>query len=69
MCGSLSWMTITVNAPPVATDDASSVPADAPTVIDVQANDSDPDGDPLTTWITSQPQHGTLALNADGTIT
>ena len=35
----------------------------------VLANDSDVDGDFLTTILVSGPAHGTLALNADGTLT
>ncbi len=37
-----------VNDPPVATDDSASTPEDVPVTIDPLANDSDPDGDPLT---------------------
>ena len=34
-------------APPVAVDDSATVPYETATIIDVLANDSDPDGDPL----------------------
>ncbi|MGH9206812.1 MAG: Ig-like domain-containing protein, partial [Acidimicrobiales bacterium] len=35
----------------------------------VLANDTDPDGNPLTATALSTPQHGTLAANADGSFT
>src|SRR5205814_2761404 len=44
-------VTVTVipaNDPPVAVDDSASTPEDVPVTIDPLANDSDPDGDPLT---------------------
>ncbi len=53
---------------PVATPDAAVV-AGAPTVLaDVLANDSDPDGDPLTLVTVSTPAHGTAVVNGDGRI-
>src|SRR5262249_14505746 len=36
--------------------------------IDVRANDSDPDGDPLTVDSVTQPQHGTAAIEPDGAV-
>ena len=33
------------------------------------ANDSDPDGDPLTAVLVTGPAHGTLTLNANGSFT
>ena len=32
-------------------------------------NDSDPEGDPLSAVLVSEPEHGTLLLLADGTFT
>ncbi|MCI0395408.1 MAG: C25 family cysteine peptidase, partial [Chloroflexi bacterium] len=64
-------VTITVgetNDPPTAADDLYGT-AGAPLIVSapgVLANDNDPDGDPLTAAILSDPTHGTLALNADG---
>lgn len=61
------------NRSPVAGDDAITVDeGGTATVLDsgaasVLANDSDPDGDPLTAAVLSGPAHGTLALAADGT--
>ena len=59
----------TLAADPVAADDAYSISEDgsldvsAPGVLD---NDSDPDGDPLTATALSDPTHGTLAFDPDG---
>ncbi len=57
----------TLNQPPVAADDTASVVRGGTVVIDVLANDSDPDGnlDPGTVVIQSLPAFGTL--NDDGT--
>ncbi len=56
-----------INDPPVAVDDYKSTNEDIPVVIDVQHNDSDPDGDPLTTTNKiNGPKNGTaVILNAD----
>ncbi|HEX9696363.1 MAG TPA: cadherin-like domain-containing protein, partial [Actinomycetota bacterium] len=60
------------NEPPVASDDAYATDEDvalnvpAPGVL---ANDTDPDGDPLTAAVVSGPANGTLTLNADGSFT
>ncbi len=60
-----------VGNPPVAVDDADSTIEDTPVVIDVAANDSDPDGDldPSTAVPSTQPGSGLAAGNGDGTIT
>ncbi len=55
--------------PPVAVADTASTPAGAPVVIAVLANDSDPDGDPLTVASVIQPAHGSAAINANNTVT
>ncbi len=55
------------NPPPVAIDDTSATPAGLPVRIPVLSNDRDPDGDPLTITAASAG-HGTVAINADGTI-
>jgi large repetitive protein len=63
-----SW-TVT-NPPPVAVNDAALVVNEdtAGTTVNVLANDSDPDGDPLT--ITSaSATNGTVVVNANGTLT
>lgn len=59
--------------PPVAADDAYRALMNKTLVIDsaggVLANDSDPEGDPLSAALVSGPAHGTVNLNADGSFT
>ena len=57
------------DAPPIARGDQASTPANTPVQIAVLANDSDPDGDPLTITAVGAPGHGAVALNGDGTLT
>jgi VCBS repeat-containing protein len=67
-------VTITVassqgNAPPVAVDDAYSVPEGTERAVSapgVLANDTDPEGAPLTAMLVDDADDGTLTLNADG---
>ena len=40
-----------------------------PVTVNVLANDSDPDGDPLTVTGAAAPAHGTAVVNANNTIT
>ena len=59
---------VTVNPvadPPLAEDDVATTDEDSAVVIDVLANDSDPDGDldPTTVVITQQPEHGTVTVD------
>jgi predicted extracellular nuclease len=75
----LARFAIPLNDPPVAVDDAVTVAEDHSIVIAVLANDTDPDHDPLAvSAINGQPfdangrvvlTNGTVALNADGTLT
>ena len=51
-----------VNDKPLAVDDAKSTQEDSPVVVDVQANDTDLDGDNLTTQILDSTNFGTLVL-------
>ena len=51
-----------VNQPPVAVDDAATVPAGGTVTISALANDSDPDGDPLTITAFGTPTYGTVAI-------
>ncbi|QVL32601.1 tandem-95 repeat protein [Telmatocola sphagniphila] len=67
-------VTITIvplNQPPVANPDTGTVAAGASLVLPVSANDTDPDNalDLSSITITQQPEHGTLTVNADGTVT
>lgn len=57
------------NLPPLARDDEATTTAGSPVAIDVLANDSDPDGDPLTVAAVSAPAHGTAAAGANGVVT
>lgn len=56
------------NGPPQAIDDATTTPQDTPVTIDVLANDTDPDGDPLAVGSVTQPGHGTATIEADDTV-
>ncbi len=57
-----------VNDPPVARDDGVRTDEDTPVTIDVLANDTDPDGDPIAVLRVTQPDHGTVTLGG-GTVT
>ena len=53
-----------INQPPVALDDSGTTEQGYPVAINVLANDSDPDGDPISiTTIVTAPAHGTAAIN------
>jgi len=62
-------VTITINPPanlpPIAVDDNASTNEDTPVLIDILANDSDPDGTlvPSTTTVISGPSHGSVTIN------
>ncbi len=58
-----------VNTPPVAEPDEADAVGGQAKVIDVLANDSDPDGGQLEITSYTQPAHGSVTLNADGTFT
>jgi len=76
---SVSVVVDDVNDAPIADPDVVTGLEDTPFTFDPRANDTDPDGDPLTiTQINGQPisttqavslPQGTLKLNADGTLT
>ncbi len=59
----------TVNDPPYANDDREQTPKNKSVKVNVLANDGDPNGDPLTVTILTQPKNGTATLNPDKTIT
>jgi len=52
------------NLPPLAANDATSVVSGASVVVDVLANDSDPDSDPLTVTNVTQGTKGSVAIGA-----
>jgi large repetitive protein len=55
------------NLPPVTAADAATVFSGTPTIIDVLANDSDPEGGPLTIPAATAAQ-GTVAIRPDRTL-
>lgn len=58
------------NVAPTAVQDSASVTQNGAVVINVLANDTDPNNDALVvTGIAGQPAHGTVAIGADNTIT
>jgi len=59
-----------VNDPPVAGNDIASTPINTPVTIAVLANDTDPEGDPLTVSrpLLADPAQGTVSVNPDGTL-
>ena len=70
--GATGAITITVNAvndDPTATDDAYTTDEGAQLVGNVVGNDTDVDGDALTTAVEREPAHGTVVLDPDGSFT
>jgi subtilisin len=65
--GDVSVTVTHVNRPPVAANDSATTAAGSAITISVLANDSDPDGDPLSVGSVSVPAHGTAVAN--GTVT
>jgi uncharacterized repeat protein (TIGR01451 family) len=64
-------VTVIVPAPnqaPVAHDDEVATDEDVPVDVDVLANDTDADGDPLVVTTVGAPAHGSAAINGDGTV-
>jgi Bacterial Ig domain len=57
------------NTPPDAVADSATVTAGSSVAIDVLANDSDADGNTVTVSSAGAPAHGTVQVNASGTIT
>ena len=64
----LSFNVTPVNDAPVANDDTVSTPINTPVSIDVRANDSDVDGDPLTPSnpVLANPAQGTASFDSNG---
>jgi hypothetical protein len=68
----VATVTITVIPPnfaPIAVNDSDITTINTPVTTDVLANDSDVENDPLTVSIVSPSANGTLAVNADNTVT
>jgi hypothetical protein len=57
------------NQAPVAVDDSATTDEDTATDIDVLSNDTDADNDALSVSGFTQPSHGTVSENDDGTLT
>ncbi|WP_238364461.1 Ig-like domain-containing protein [Mesobacterium pallidum] len=57
-----------VNEAPDAVDDMADVPMDSVATIAVLANDSDPDGDPISVTEATSTGGGTVTVNPDGTL-
>ena len=58
-----------VNDPPAAGPDSLVTARDVPATIDVLANDTDADGDPLAVTAVTAPTHGSVAFTAGGSVT
>ena len=58
-----------VNRAPAAGNDQAAVQEDHSVTIAVKGNDSDADNDAVIIASTTNPQHGTIVINSDGTIT
>ena len=59
-------VTVTVNGQTTAINDTALTQVDTPVVIDVLANDTDPEGDPLSVLNFTQPLNGTVVTDAGG---
>jgi hypothetical protein len=57
------------NRDPIANPDSATTKPATPVTINVLANDSDPDGDPLTVTSVTDPPNGTATRNPDNTVT
>jgi hypothetical protein len=66
-----NFITYKEASPPVANDDAASTAHNTPVVINVAANDTDPDADLVLSSVTilSGPANGSAVSNGDGTVT
>ena len=70
--GGTDTATVTVvidDTTPTAVSDSAVTPPDTPIDITVLANDSDPEGQPLTVKDITEPSDGTVNINDDGTVT
>ena len=65
---SITITAVAANRPPVANNDFLFVPLNTPTVADVLANDTDPDGDALTVVSFTQPLYGTVTRGSGQTL-
>lgn len=73
-CGSCDFATVNLeivapNPTPIAGDDSAFVPEDQTLNASVAANDEDSEGDELSFNLLTEPAHGVLTFNANGTYT
>lgn len=54
---------------PIAGNDSAATDAGVPVTIDVLANDTDSNNDPMTVTNVTDPPHGVVVINMDGTVT
>jgi hypothetical protein len=54
------------NHPPIARNDSANATTHSPVTIAVLANDSDPDGDPISVSSVTQPANGSVVINGSG---
>ena len=66
--GHVAVTVIFANDPPIAVDDAATLPEDGNASIDVLANDSDPEGGAVTVVALGAAAHGSATMAADGTV-
>jgi serine protease AprX len=68
--GRIDALTAVIEAlPPIAVDDTATTTQNIPVIIEVLANDSDPDGDTLTVTEVTDPANGAAVINGDQTVT
>ncbi len=65
---SFQWTVKDLNRAPVAVDDNDATVQDQAVIVDVQGNDSDADGDALTTVAATTPANGTTAIIGGDTV-
>ena len=66
--GHVAVTVIPQNDPPVAGDDTATVAEDGSVDVPVLANDSDPEGGPISVSAAGPAGHGSVSINANGTI-
>jgi hypothetical protein len=64
----IEWTVIDINRAPIALDDAADSDGVVPTTIDVLANDSDPDGDPLAVVLAEGATFGELTTDGSAIV-
>jgi uncharacterized repeat protein (TIGR01451 family) len=65
----LATVSVKVNGAPVAVDDTATTPTGVAATIGVRGNDSDPNTDPISLSAVTAPAHGSVVIDAGGTVT